>query len=66
MDKNTAQAIVANVWRGVYPPDSRFPEALKATGMTRSEFDRLARAVRRVEVGHHGRCILTPSGRGRR
>lgn len=66
MDKIIAQTIVANVWRKVYAPDERFPEALRVTGMTQAQFDALAKATRKVEVGHHGRCVLTPAGRGKR
>jgi hypothetical protein len=66
MNTTDARAIVGNAWTGRSANDARLSLALETLGMTRVEFDRLANEARRVEVGRHGLCILTPSGRGRR
>ena len=66
MNKTEATAIVSKVWNGAYPADERLPEALRLSGISPTEFKRLAAEARRVEVRRHGLCVLTPSGRGRR
>ncbi len=66
MNKIEATAIVSNVWTRTYPADERLPEALKLAGISPAEFKRLSAEAQRVEVRHHGLCVLTPAGRGRR
>jgi hypothetical protein len=66
MDRTIANQIVLNVWNGINPPDGRLSEALRVAGISRAEFDRLLVVARKTEVRHHGRCVLTPAGCGRR
>lgn len=66
MNMTDAQAIVGNDWSGRSTNDARLPQAVAKLGMTLENYKRLVREARRVEVGRHGHCVLTPSGRGRR
>jgi len=66
MNMTEAKAIVGNDWSGRSTNDARLPQAVAKLGMTLENYKRLFREARRVEVGRHGRCVLTPSGRGRR
>ena len=66
MNTADAKAIVGNAWIGRSANDARLSLALETLGMTKADFDRLAREASRVEVGRHRHCVLTPSGRSRR
>jgi len=65
MNKTDAKAIVGNVWTGTYRADERLPEALKAAGISRAEFNRLLAEAHRVEVRHPRRVILIAAGTSR-
>lgn len=64
MNKTDARQIVLNVWNGA-EKDARYPEALKALGLSESRLRGLASAARQVTVRRNPRVVLIAAGNSR-